>query len=69
MDVINALVAAQEGGPLGINHPGNFCLGMRVANERGRGQRVNDVAEGAWLDDEDGTDGRFQNADFRLIER
>ncbi len=61
VDVVDALVAAQERGPFGIDHPGNFGLRVGVAEERGGGQSVHNVAERTRFDDKDGGNVGFQN--------
>ena len=60
--MIDIGVTAQERGPFWIDNPGDLRAGIRVFNERDRRQSVNDVAERAWLDDQDG----FQISDFKL---
>ena len=66
MDVIHVRITAQQGGPLRVDHPGDFSVRLRLANGRYRRQRVNDVTERARLDDENRTDFRFQISDCRL---
>ena len=54
VDVIDVAIAAQERRPFGIDDPGDLCGRVSVADGGDGRQGVNDIAEGAWLDDENG---------------
>jgi len=44
-------ISSKQGSKLWIDDPRNLRARMRFTNQRDCGQRVNDVAERAWLDD------------------
>ena len=44
-------ISSEQGSKLWIDDPGNLRARMRFTNQRDCGQRMNDVAEGARLDD------------------
>ena len=44
VDVIDALVAAQKGGPFRIDHPGDVSFGVSFAEKGDSGQSMNDIA-------------------------
>ena len=67
VDVIHVRIPAEERGPFRVDHPSDFGSWMGLSDRRDRGQRMDDVAEGARFDDEDGTNFRFQISDFRLV--
>src|SRR5712692_5117405 len=60
--MIDIGVSAQQRDEFGVNHPRDLGTWMRLTDRRNRGQRMNDVAERAWLDDQN----RFQISDFKL---
>jgi hypothetical protein len=68
VNVIDIRIAPQERRPLGVDHPGDFGLGVGIADRRHRRQRVHHVTEGTRLDDQDGTDFSFQISGLRLEE-
>src|SRR6266542_265718 len=47
-------ISSEQGSKLWIDDPGNLRARMCLTNQRHCGQRVNDVAERAWLDDYNG---------------
>jgi hypothetical protein len=53
MDMIDVAISAQERRPFRVDDPGNFGVGMSIANRGNRWQSVNDIAERARFDDQD----------------
>jgi hypothetical protein len=51
--MIDVGISAQERRPFRIDDPGNFRIGMRIANRRNRWQGVNDIAERARFNNQD----------------
>ena len=53
VDMIDIAISAQKWRPFRIDDPGNFRIGMSIANRRNRWQSVNNVPERARFDDQD----------------
>jgi hypothetical protein len=64
--MVDIRISAQQRRPLRINNPGYLRPRVGVPNRRHRRQRVHHVPERTRLDDQDGTDFRFQISDLRL---
>jgi len=63
VDMIDVRIATQERRPLRIDHPGNLGPWVGLADRRHGWQCVHHVTERTRLDDQDGTDFRFQISD------
>jgi hypothetical protein len=53
VDMIDVAISAQERRPFRVDDPGNFGVGMSIANRGNRWQSVNDIAERARFDNQD----------------
>lgn len=53
VDVVYIRIAAQQRHEFRVNHPRDLGVRMRIANQRDRRKRVDDVAERTRLDDQD----------------
>ena len=52
--MIHVRISSEQGSEFGIDDPRNLRMRMCFANQCDCGQRVNDVTELTWLDDQDG---------------
>src|SRR6266404_2035944 len=62
VDMLDIGISTEQRGEFRIDHPGDFCIGMRIADQRDRGQSMHDIAERARFDDQ----YLFQRPDVRL---
>jgi hypothetical protein len=54
MNMVYVRISAEQGSKLWIDEPGDVCARMRFTNQRDCGQRVNNSAQRAWLDNQNG---------------